>query len=126
MALFVKAATVPSTNCTSNSSSFIDNNMPWDCILCRYPKQARHQEQRIRCLGCELKSVREEICILKAVNGNSNFVEQGNLNTWCKCKNSISGFCRFSAADASEVKLSNRFSILKTNTLEAVQQNQVC
>jgi hypothetical protein len=53
-------------------------------------------------------------------------IEQGNLNTWCKRKNSSSRFYRFSVADASEVKLSNRFSVLEANSLEAVLQNQVC
>jgi hypothetical protein len=45
------------------------------------------------------------------------------LRTWCKPENSRPRFRRFTAAYASEVKLRNRFSILETGTLEAVQQN---
>jgi hypothetical protein len=61
---------------------------------------------------------------LKAANGSINFIEQGTLITWCKPKNSRSRFCRFSATDASEFTQRNRFSVLETDTLEAVQQNQ--
>jgi hypothetical protein len=92
-------------------------------MSCRYQKHARYQEERIRYLEQELKSAREEIFKLKAVNGSINFREQETLSTLCKSKNSRSTFCRFSAADASEVKLRNRFSVLETDTLEVVQKN---
>jgi hypothetical protein len=60
---------------------------------------------------------------LKAANGSINYIEQETLSTRCKPKNSISRLHSFSAADASEVKLRERFSVLETDTLEAVQQN---
>jgi hypothetical protein len=124
MGSFVKTATVPSRQTVqSKIFSFIDNSMPWDCISCRYQKHAIYQEKRIRYLVQELKSARKEICKFKAAKGSSNFIEQETLSTRCKPKNSRSRFCRFSAADASEVKLRNRFSVLQTDTLEAVQQN---
>jgi predicted RNase H-like nuclease (RuvC/YqgF family) len=44
--------------------------MPLDYISCRYQKHAKHQEERIRHLEQELKSAREEISKLKAVNGS--------------------------------------------------------
>jgi hypothetical protein len=50
-------------------------------------------------------------------------IEQKTLGTWSKPKYFRTIFHRFSAADASEVKLRNRFSVLETDTLEAVQQN---
>jgi hypothetical protein len=59
---------------------------------------------------------------LKAANGSTNYIEQETLSTRCKPKNSISRLHSFSAADASEVKLRERFSVLETDTLEAVQQ----
>jgi hypothetical protein len=67
-------------NCASNSSSFVDNSMQWDCMSCRSQKYARHQET-FRYLEQELTSARKEIWKFEVVNGSSNFIEQETLNT---------------------------------------------
>jgi hypothetical protein len=88
----------------------------------------KHQEERTRLLELELEVAREEIRALKARNVSSSISssikEQNKLASWCKPKNSKSRCRRFSAGDAG-VKLSNRFSVLETDTLDVGQQNQV-
>jgi hypothetical protein len=94
----------------------IEENMPWDCISCKYQKQARYQEERIRYLEQELKAAREEINFLKAGNSSSKIKDQDisdDLCNWTKPKNSKSRSRRFSTDDASHVQLSNRFSVLE-------------
>jgi hypothetical protein len=54
---------------------------------------------------------------LKAGNVSSSIKEQNKLVSWCKPKNSKSRCRRLSAGDAG-VKLSNRFSVLETHTLD--------
>jgi hypothetical protein len=66
----------------------------------------------------ELKAAREEICKLKVGNISSNFIEEDIIASWKKPNNSKSRCCRFSANDASQVKLNNKFSVLATDTLE--------
>jgi hypothetical protein len=73
----------------------------------------------------ELKAAREEINKLKAGNISSSFIEQDTSGHWKKPKNSKSRCYRFSANDVSNVKLSNKFSVLATDTLEAAQQSPV-
>lgn len=65
----------------------------------------------------ELKAATEEIYKLKTGNV-SNFMKQNNSGIWEKPKYSKSRFQRFSANDAGEVQLSNRFSILVTDSVE--------
>jgi hypothetical protein len=55
----------------------------------------------------------------------SSFIEQDTLGHWKKPKNSKSKCRRFSANDVSKVKLSTKFSVLATDTLEAAQQSPV-
>jgi hypothetical protein len=96
--------------------------MPWDCISCKYQKHVKQQEWRIGHLEQELKAAREEISRLKAVNVR----KQRNSNNWITSKNSKSRCHRFSAADdAPLVQLSNRFSVLETDTLEFGQKSPV-
>jgi hypothetical protein len=92
-------------------------------MSCKCHRHAKEQE-RIRHLERELQVAREEIRTLKDGNVSSNIREQSNLESRCKPKNSKSRCCRFSAGDAG-VKLSNRFSALKTDTVDVDQQNQV-
>jgi hypothetical protein len=72
-----------------------------------------------------LKAAREEISQLRTANVSSSIREQGKLETWIKPKNSKSRCCRFSADDAPQVKLNNRFSVLETDTLDVGQQSPV-
>jgi predicted aminopeptidase len=81
------------------------------------------QDERLRHLEQELKAARHEITKLKAVIGSSSIVEKIDVNDWIKPKNSKSSSHRFSAHDAFQLQLRNRFSMLKTDTLEAVQQS---
>jgi hypothetical protein len=85
-------------------------------MSCKYQKHAKHQVGRIRHLEQELEAAREEISRLRAGNVNSSIREQRNLETWIKPKNSKSTCCRFSADDAPQVRLNNRFNVLETNT----------
>ena len=97
-------------------------------MSCKYHRHAKHQEERIRRLEHELKIAKEEIRKLKAGNvsssNSSSIKEKTNLESWNKPKNSKSRYRRFSADDA-EVKLSNRFSVLETDSLSVGQQSQV-
>jgi hypothetical protein len=68
---------------------------------------------------------REEICKLKTDNVSSYFMQQENSGLWEKPKHSKSRFHRFSANDAGQVQLSNKFSILATDALEVGQQTPV-
>jgi hypothetical protein len=71
----------------------IEENMPWDCISCKYQRQARYQKERIRYLEKELKAAREEINLLKAGNSNSKTKDQGisdDLRNWTKAKKILS------------------------------------
>jgi hypothetical protein len=61
---------------------------------------------------------------LKAGNVSSSIKNQNKLVNSCKSKNSKSRCHRFSAGDAG-IKLSNKFSVLETDTLDVAQQNQV-
>jgi hypothetical protein len=94
-------------------------------MSCKYQKHAKHQEGKIRRLEQELKAAREEISRLKAGNVSSSIREQGKLETWIKPKNSKSRCRRFSANDAPQVRLNNRFSELETYTLDVDQQSPV-
>jgi hypothetical protein len=85
---------------------------------------AKHQEERIRHLENELKVAKEEIRMLNAGNVSSSIKEQKKLESWSDPKNSKSRYRRFPAGDA-EVKLTNRFSVLETDTLDVGQQIQV-
>jgi hypothetical protein len=77
--------------------------MPWNCVSCKYQKNAKHQKGRIRHLEQQLKAAREEISRLKAGNVSSISREQGKLETWIKPKNSKSRCRRFSANVAPHV-----------------------
>jgi hypothetical protein len=99
--------------------------MAWNCISCKYQKHAKHQEGKIRHLEQELKAAREEISRLKAGNVSSGSREQGKLETWIKPKNSKSRCRGFSANDAPQVHLNNRFIVLETDTLYVGQQSPV-
>jgi hypothetical protein len=92
-------------------------------MSCRYQKHAIQQDERIRHLEQELKAARFEITKLKAVIGKSNIVKQTDVNDRLKPKNSKAAGCRFSAHDPPQLQLRNRFSVLETHTLEAVQQS---
>jgi hypothetical protein len=72
-----------------------------------------------------IKAAREEICKLKTRNVSSNFMQQENSGNWEKPKHSKTRFQRFSANDAGQVQLSNKFSILATDALQVGQQSQV-
>jgi hypothetical protein len=95
--------------------------MPWDCISCKYQKHAKQQEWRIRHFEQELKAAREEISRMKAVNVSSSVRKQRNSNNWITPKNSKARCHRFSADDAPLVQLSNRFSVLETDTVDVGQ-----
>jgi hypothetical protein len=87
-------------------------------MSCKYQKQARYHEERIRYLEQELKVAREEIIFLKAGNSSSKIKDQDisdNLRSWTKPKNSKSRPCSFSTDDASHVQLRNRFSVLEVD-----------
>jgi hypothetical protein len=99
--------------------------MQWDCTSYRYQKHAIQQDERIRHLEQELKAARHEVTKLKVVIGSSNIVKQAEVNNWIKPRNSKAGGHRFSAHDAPQLQLRNRFSVLETDTLEAVQQSPV-
>jgi hypothetical protein len=99
--------------------------LPWDCISCKYQKHVKQQEWRIRHLEQELKAAREEISRLKAVNVSSSVRKQRTSNNWITPKNSKSRCCRFSADDAPLVQLSNRSSVLGTDTLDVGQKSPV-
>jgi hypothetical protein len=93
-------------------------------MSCKHHRHAKEQEERIRNLEYELEIAREEIGVLKTGNRSSGIREQNYSESWCKPKNSKSRCCRFSADDAV-VELSNRFSMLKTDTVNVHQHNQV-
>jgi hypothetical protein len=99
--------------------------MPWDRISCKYQRHVKQQEWRIRHLEQELKAAREEISRLKAVNVSSSVRKQGNSNNCITPKNYKSRCRRFSADDALLVQLSNRFSVLETDTLDVGQKSPV-
>jgi hypothetical protein len=99
--------------------------MPWYCEPCKYQRKSKKQEERIRHWEQVLKAAREEIYKLKAGNISSSFIEQDISGHWEKPKNSKSRCRRFSANDISKVKLSNKFSVLATGSLEAAQQSPV-
>jgi hypothetical protein len=92
----------------------------------KYQKHAKQQEWRIRHLKKELKKAREAISRLKAVNVSSSVKEQRNLKNWIILKTSKSRCCRFSADDVRLVRLSNRFSVLETGTLDVGQKSPFC
>jgi hypothetical protein len=82
----------------------------------------KQQEGTIRHLEKEGKATREEICKLKAGNVTSMFMEQDNSGNGGADKNSNSRPRKFSANDASQVQLNNKFSILATDVFEVGQQ----
>jgi hypothetical protein len=94
-------------------------------MSCKYQKHAKQQEWRIRHLEQELKATREEISRLKAVNNSSSVRKQRNVNNWIIPKNFKSRCHRFCADDVPLVQLSNRFSVLETDTLDVGQKSQV-
>jgi hypothetical protein len=61
------------------------------------------------------KQLENKLRALKTRNVSSSIREQNNLESWCKPKNSKSRYHIFSA-DVAVVELSNRFSVLKTET----------
>jgi hypothetical protein len=86
---------------------------------------AIQQDEKIRHLEQELKAARLEITKLKAVNGSSSSsssVMWADINGWIKPENSKTGGCRFPAHDHPQLQLRNGFSVLETDTLEAVQK----
>jgi hypothetical protein len=92
---------------------------------CKYQRNSKKQEERIRHLEQELKAAREEICKPKAGNISSSFTEQDILGHWKKPKNSKSRCRRFSANDVSKIELSNKFSgccSAKPSSVEAWKQ----
>jgi hypothetical protein len=94
----------------------IEENMPWDFISCKYQKQARCQEERIRYLEQELKAPKEERIFLKVENSSSKIKDQDisdDLCNWTKPKNSKSRSRWLSTDAASHVQVSNRFSVLE-------------
>jgi hypothetical protein len=93
-------------------------------MSCKYHRHANQQEERIRHLEHELEVAREEIRVLRAGNVSSSIREQNNSESWCEPKNSKSRCRRFSVDDAI-VKLRNRFSVLKTDTVDVGQHNQI-
>jgi hypothetical protein len=97
--------------------------MPWHCIPYNFQQHVKQQERRITHLAKELKAAREEICKLKAGNVNSNFLEQENSGNWGG--NSNSRAHKFSANDAGQIQLNNKFSTLATDTREVGQQTSV-
>jgi predicted RNase H-like nuclease (RuvC/YqgF family) len=96
-----------------------------DCLSCKYQKHVKQLEWRIRHLEQKLKAAREEISRLKAVNVSSRVRKQRNSNHWITPKISKSRCRRFSADDAPLVQLSNRFSLLETDTLDVGQKSPV-
>jgi hypothetical protein len=89
-------------------------------MSCKYHRHAKQQEEKIRHLEHELEIARGEIRVLKTKNVSSTIREQNNSESWCNAKNSKFGCHRFSA-DAAVVKLSNRFSVLETDTMNVDQ-----
>jgi len=57
------------------------------------------------------------------VSRSSNIVKQADINDWIKPKTSKSESRRFSAHDPPQLLLRNRFSLLETDTMDAVQQS---
>jgi hypothetical protein len=70
-----------------------------------------------------LKADKLEITKPKAVIASNNIVKQAKVNDWMTPINSKAGGRRFSAHDPPQLQLRNRFIVLETDTLEAVQQS---
>jgi hypothetical protein len=72
-----------------------------------------------------LEIAREEMRVLKTRNVSSTIRKQKHSEGWCKPNNSKARCRRYSADDAV-VELSNRFSVLETDTVNVDQYIQVC
>jgi hypothetical protein len=93
-------------------------------MSCKHHRHEKQEEERIRHLE-KLEIAREEIRALKTRNVSSSIREQNNTESWSKPKNSKSR-CHRSSANDAVVKLSNRFSVLKTEAVNVDQHTQVC
>jgi hypothetical protein len=94
-------------------------------VNCKYQKHVKQQKGQNQAPGKGSKGSQEEICKLKAGYVSGNLIDQDNLRNWKKPKNSNSKSHRFSANDASQIQLKNKFSILATEALEVGQQTPV-
>jgi hypothetical protein len=97
--------------------------MQWNCESYRHKKHAIKQDERMRHLEQELNVAKLEITKLKAVIGSNRIVKQADINDWIKPKNSKAGDHRISGHGFLQLQLRNRFSLLETGTLEALQQS---
>jgi hypothetical protein len=87
-------------------------------MTCNYQTHARYQKRKDKVPGTRVTGIKRKYNSLKAVSNTSKIKDMDiadDLCKWSKLKNSKFRSCSVSTEHVPQVKLSNRFTVLKIN-----------